>query len=79
MRETDVPLVKLPDVPVTVTVNVPTVTVPVADRIKTLLVAVGFVLKVAPIPLGRPDALKLTFPLNPLKGLIVIVAELEVP
>jgi len=79
VRETVVLLVKLPDVPVTVTVEVPTVAVLVADRVKTLLVVVGLVPKVAVIPLGSPDALRLTFPLNPLKGLMVIVAEPAVP
>ena len=65
--------------PVTVTVKVPTAAVPVAERVKTLLVVVGFVPKVALTPFGRPDAVKVTFPLNPLKGLIVIVAEPAAP
>ena len=72
-------LVKLPDVPATVTVNVPIIAVPVADRVKTLAVVAGFVLKMALTPLGRPDAVKFTLPLNPFRGWIVIVAEPDEP
>jgi len=72
-------LVRLPDVPETVTVNVPIVAVPFADKVKRLLAAAGFVAKLALTPLGRPDAVKPTLPLNPVKGLIVIVAEPAVP
>lgn len=75
MRETVVLLVRLPDVPVTVTVNVPTVAVPVAERVKRLLAVAGFVPKVTLTPLGRPDAVKLTLPLNPLKGFTVMVVD----
>src|ERR1700681_3121529 len=72
-------LVKLPDVPATVTVNVPIIAVPVADRVKTLAVVAGFVLKMALTPLGMPEALKFTLPLNPFRGWIVIVAEPDEP
>ena len=61
-------LVKLPDVPVTVTVKVPIVALPLADRVKTLVVVAGFVPKVALTPLGRPDSVKVTLPLNPFRG-----------
>jgi hypothetical protein len=71
--------VKLPEVAVTVTVNVPVVAVPVADRVKRLLVCVGFVLKMALTPLGRPEAAKETLPLNPFWGLMVIVVEPVAP
>lgn len=72
-------LVKLPDVPVTVTVKVPIGAVLVADRVKTLVAVAGFVPKLALIPLGRPDAVKLTLPPNPFRGRIVIVVELAAP
>ena len=72
-------LVKVPEVPVTVTVAVPIAAVLVADRVKELLVVAGFGPNVALTPLGRPDAVKLTLPLNPFRILIVIVVEAEVP
>lgn len=67
--------VKLPEVPVTVTVKVPIVAVPVAEKVKRLLLGAGFVPKLAAIPLGSPDAAKVTLPLNPFNGLIVMVVE----
>lgn len=72
-------LVKLPDVPVTVTVKGPIVAVPVADRVNVLVLVAGFVPKLALIPLGRPDAVKFTALLNPFKGLIVMVVEPAAP
>ena len=72
-------LLRLPDVPVTVTVKVPIVAVPAADRVKRLVVVAGFVPKTALTPLGRPDAVNFTLPLNPFSGLIVIVVELAAP
>ena len=72
-------LLKLPDVPVTVRVKVPIVAVPVADRVKTLVVDAGFVPKLALTPLGRPETLKLTLPLNPFRGWIMMVVELAAP
>src|SRR5216684_7379169 len=79
VRETVVVFVKLPEVPVTVTVTVPVVAVPVADRVKRLLVVTGFVPKTALTPLGRPDAVKFTLPVNPFRGLIVMVVEPTAP
>jgi hypothetical protein len=72
-------LVKVPEVPVTVTVAVPIAAELVADRVRALPVVAGLVPNVALTPFGRPDALKLTLPLNPLRRLIVIVVEAEVP
>jgi hypothetical protein len=71
--------VKLPEVPVTVTVTVPVVAAPVADSVKRLLVFVGFVPKTALTPLGRPEAAKETLPLNPFWGLTVMVVEPATP
>ena len=71
--------VKLPEVPVMVTVTEPIVATPVADRVKRLLVVAGFVPKTALTPLGRPDAVKTTLPPNPFWGLIVIMEEPAAP
>jgi hypothetical protein len=68
-------LLRLPAVPVTVNVNVPSTAVLVADKIKRLVVVAGLVPKVALTPLGKPDAAKFTLLLNPFRGLIVIVVE----
>jgi len=68
-------LLRLPAVPVTVNVNVPSAAVLVADKVKRLLVVAGFVPKLALRPLGKPDATKFTLLLNPFRGLIVIVVE----
>jgi len=74
-----VAFVKLPDEPVTVTVAVPVVALPLADRVKRLLVVAVFVLKTAVTPLGRPDTVKFTLPLNPFSGLIVMAVEPAAP
>ena len=79
MRERVVVLVKPRDVPVMVTVKVPVVAVPVADRVKRLLAVAGFVPNVALTPFGTPDAVRLTLPLKPLRGLIAMVVEPEAP
>jgi len=60
-----VELVKLPEVPVMVTVAVPAVAVLLAESVSTLLVEVLLGLKEAVTPLGRPDAERLTLPANP--------------
>jgi len=71
--------VTLPEVPVMVTLEVPLVAVPVADRVKRLPDVAGFVAKLAVTPLGRPDTLKFTLLLNPFRGLIVMVVEPDAP
>ena len=65
--------VKLPDLPVIVTVNVPVVAVLPAFSVSVLLLLVGFVLNDAVTPLGSPDADKVTLPLKPFCGVTVIV------
>jgi hypothetical protein len=65
--------VKAPEVPVMVTVEVPVVAVPLAVNVTVLLVVVLPGLKDAVTPLGRPEADKLTLPLNPFTGLTVMV------
>jgi len=79
VRERVVVFIKPPDVPVIVTVKVPGVTVPAADRITRVLAKVGFVPKVTATPFGKPEAVKLTLPLNPLRGLIEMTVEAEAP
>ena len=72
--------VKLPDVPVTVTVDVPVVAVALAVKVSMLEEeVVGFELKAAVTPVGKPDAEKLTLPLKPLAGVIVIVLVVVLP
>ena len=65
----------VPDVPVTVTVNVPIVAEPDAVRVKLLLDVAGLVPNVAVTPLGIPDTAKVTLLLNPFAGWIVMVVE----
>jgi len=65
--------VKLPDVPVMVTVAVPVVAVLLAVSVRTLLPVVGFVPKDAVTPLGKPEAARVTLPLNPLTSCTVMV------
>lgn len=57
--------VKLPEVPVMVTVNVPVVAVPPAVRVSVLVLVVLLGLKDAVTPVGRPEADKLTLALKP--------------
>ena len=71
--------VRLPDVPVIVTVAVPFVAVELALSVSVLVVVVGFGLKLAVTPLGKPDADKVTLPLKPFAGVIVIALEPLVP
>jgi hypothetical protein len=66
-------LVKPPDVPVMVTVTVPVAAVPLAVSVNVLVLVVLLGLNDAVTPLGRPDADKLTLPLKPFCGVIVMV------
>ena len=59
--------------------KLPVVAMPAADRIKRLLAVAGFVPKAALTPFGKPEADNMTLPLKPLRGLIEIVVEPEVP
>jgi hypothetical protein len=71
--------VKLPDVPVTVTVEVPIAAVPVAVRVRRLAVVAGFVPKTALTPFGSPATTRFTVLLNPFRALMAIVAEPPAP
>jgi hypothetical protein len=55
---------KLPDVPVTVMVDVPAAAVFAAEKVATLLPAVELP-KLAVTPAGKPEAASATVPLNP--------------
>ncbi len=71
--------VKLPDVPVTVTVTVPVLAVPLAASVNVLVPVVLLGLNDAVTPLGRPAADKLTLPLKPFCALTVIALVVVVP
>ena len=73
VKATVVVCVRLPEVPVIVTV--PEVAVLLAVNVKTLVVIVGFVPNAAVTPVGKPDADKLTLPVKPLCGVTVTVLE----
>lgn len=63
----------VPEVPVTVTVLVPTVAVLLAANVRALVDVVGFVPKLAVTPLGRADVESVTDPVKPFVGDTVIV------
>lgn len=69
----EVEFVKLPDVPVIVTVAVPVVAVLLAANVMVLLVLVGFVLKLAVTPDGSVEVESVTFPLKLFCGVTEIV------
>jgi hypothetical protein len=64
--------VRLPDVPVIVTVVVPAAAVALASSVRVLLEAVGLALNDAVTPAGSPLALRVALPAKPPAGLIVI-------
>jgi hypothetical protein len=72
-------LVKVPEVPVMVTLDVPVVAVASAVNVNVLVLVVLLGLKEAVTPLGRPEADKLTLPLKPFCGMTVIVLVPMVP
>ena len=63
---------KLLEEPVTVTVAVPVAAVGLAVNVSVLVLAVLLGLNDAVTPLGRPEADKLTLPLKPFCGVIVM-------
>lgn len=73
VNEIVVVTVRPADIPVTVTVEIPTLAVLLAVRVRTLDVVVGFELNEAVTPLGNPDTDKLTLPLKPFCGVTLIV------
>ena len=71
--------VRLPEVPVIVTLDVPTVAELLAVSVSTLDAVVGFVPNDAVTPLGRPDAARVTLPLNPPAPVTVMVSVALLP
>ena len=71
--------VRPPEVPVMVTVDVPVVAELLAVRVSTLDPVVGFVPNDAVTPLGKPDAARVTLPLNPFAPVTVIVSVAWLP
>jgi hypothetical protein len=65
--------VRLPEVPVMVTVAAPVAAVLLAVRVSTLLPVVGLVAKAALTPLGRPEAARVTLPAKPPMSCTVMV------
>ena len=74
-----VELTKPPDAPVMVTVTVPVTAVLLAVSVSVLVLDVLVGLNDAVTPLGKPDADKLTLPLNPPCGVTVMVLAPLVP
>ena len=73
VNETVVVCVKLPEMPVIVTVAVPVVAVLPAVIVSELVFVVGLVPNAAVTPVGNPDAERVTLPVKPLIGLTVMV------
>ena len=73
VKPTVVVCVKLPDVPVIVTVAVPVVALALAVKVSVLELVEGFGLNAAVTPLGKPVAEKVTLPLKPFVGATEIV------
>ena len=73
VRAIEVVAVRLPEVPVIVTVAAPVVAVLLAVSVSTLVPVVGFVPNAAVTPLGRPDAASVTLPVNPPTSVTEIV------
>ena len=66
-------LCKLPEVPVMVTVAVPKESEPLAVRVSVPGVVVVAALNDAATPVGKPDAARVTVPLKPFSGAMVMV------
>lgn len=66
--------VRLPEVPVMVTVEVPTGAVLLAVNLTTLVAVAGLVPNVAVTPLGKPEAVRLMLPENVPVSTIAIVS-----
>lgn len=71
--------VKLPEVPVTATLAEPIAAVLEAVKVRVLLEVAVLGLKTAVTPDGKPDAVRLTLPLKPFCGVMVIVVPPPLP
>jgi hypothetical protein len=72
-------LLRVPETPETLTENVPVAALAFAEKVSWLVVVAGLVPNVAVTPLGKPDAVKFTLPLNPFAGLMLIVVNPDAP
>ena len=72
VRLSTVVFVSVPCVPVIVTVAVPVVAVALAVKVSVLVEVAGFGLKAAVTPLGKPTAERVTLPVKPFAGVMVI-------
>lgn len=72
-------LLRAPDVPVMVTLEVPIEVVAPALKVTVVEVGSGLELKEAVTPLGRPDAEKVTLPEKPFRGVTVMALKPDVP
>jgi hypothetical protein len=79
VSETVVVFVKLPEIPVMVTVAGPAAAVLVAVSVNVLVLVAGLGLKDAVTPIGKPVADKVTLPLKSFCGVTVIVLEPPAP
>ena len=66
--------VSVPEVPVIVTVDVPAMAVALAVSVSRLAPVVGLVPNIAVTPLGKPDAARVTLPVNPPVPVTVMVS-----
>jgi hypothetical protein len=73
VRASVVVATRLPEAPVMVTVALPFVADALAVSVSVLVPVVGFGLNPAVTPLGRPDAARVTLPVNPLTSFTVMV------
>jgi len=79
VKATEVVAVRLPDVPMTVTVALPSAALLLAASVNVLDVVALAGLNVAVTPAGKPEAERFTAPLNPFWPAMVIVAVPLVP
>jgi hypothetical protein len=76
---TVVELLRLPEVPLIVIVEVPALALPLAVNVRLLVDAAELGLNDAVTPVGSPEAVKFTVPAKPFCGAIVTVVELLAP
>lgn len=79
VRAIVVDAVSVPEVPVTVIVDVPAIAAEPAVNVRILLPVVGLVPNAAVTPVGTPDAARVTLPANGLASVTVIVSVALLP
>jgi hypothetical protein len=71
--------VSVPEVPVMVTLEVPAAAVLLAANVTMLVAVAGFVPNVAVTPVGKPDAARVTAPVNPPTSVTIMVSVALLP